>query len=271
MRALTYLTVFNNGKIAEENLRNSYTTFLKIHTVNMGDSSDKSFEGVRKLATKSLLNRNQIEENKYEYILFNPSIADFVLNSYSNEIDLICNILKALDNIVSIDYLHALLISNKINKSYGNRIFENLFDYFFQHKMDEKNWDFLISLCYLYSYDEKINKKVELFLNKLVNTNNPNGNRLWELLIILTDFEPKIEYKNFAFLYSFIDDVSDEDTLKKLLDFVDEYKIEDEHILMQIDILIERYLEALLMITIWILIMANILVKLSTITKVILK
>jgi len=244
VRALTYLTVFNNGKIAEENLRNSYTTFLKIHTVNMGDSSDKSFEGVRKLATKSLLNRNQIEENKYEYILFNPSIADFVLNSYSNEIDLICNILKALDNIVSIDYLHALLISNKINKSYGNRIFENLFDYFFQHKMDEKNWDFLISLCYLYSYDEKINKKVELFLNKLVNTNNPNGNRLWELLIILTDFEPKIEYKNFAFLYSFIDDVSDEDTLKKLLDFVDEYKIEDEHILMQIDILIERYLRS---------------------------
>lgn len=244
VRALTYLTVFNNGKINEDNLRNSYTTFLKIHTVNMGDSSDKSFEAVRKLATKSLLNRNQIEENKYEYILFNPSIADFVLSTYSHEVDLICDILKSLDNEVSIDYLHTLLISDKINKSYGNRIFENLFDYFFERKLEEENWDFLISLCYFSSSNEKINKKVERFLNKLINTNNPSGNRLWELLIILTDFEPKIEFINFEFLYSFIDDVYDEDTLKKLLDFVDEYKIEDEHILMQIDILLERYLRS---------------------------
>lgn len=130
VRALTYLIVFNNGKITEDNLRNSYTAFLKIHTVNMGDSSDKSFEAIRKLATKSLLNRNLIGKNKYEYVLFNPSIADFVLNAYSNEIVLICNILKSLDNEVSIDYLHALLKSNKINNSYTGRILEDLFDYF---------------------------------------------------------------------------------------------------------------------------------------------
>lgn len=243
VRALTYLTVFNNGKISEDNLRNSYNLFLNIHTVNLGDYSDKSFEAVRKLATRSLLNRNQIEENKYEYVLFNPSIADFVLSTYSNEIDLICNILKSLDNEVSIDYLHALLRSNKISNSYSSRILENLFDYFFERKLKDEDWDFLIALCYFDFFNEKINKRIEFFLNTLINADNPSGKRLWELLMILSEFEPVIKFQNFNFLYNFIDDVEDEDTLKKLFDFVDENNIEDENILMQIDVLLGQYLK----------------------------
>lgn len=244
VRALTYLTVFNNGKINEDSLRNSYNTFLKIHTVNLGDSSDKSFEAVRKLATKSLLNRNLIEENKYEYVLFNPSIADFVLSSYCNEIDLICNILKSLDTEVSIDYLKALLRSNKINNLYVNRILENLFDYFFDRKLQEEDWDFIIILCYIDFFNGKIHKRIEKFLNVLINAYNPTGDRLWELLMILSEFEPKIEFENFKFLYNFMDDVYDEDTLKKLLDFIDEYDINDEIILMRVDILLEKYLRS---------------------------
>src|SRR5690606_33741223 len=107
VRALTFLTVFNNGKIDEDDLRSSYNNFLNIHQVNLGDYSDKSFDAVRKLATKSLLNRNLLGDNKYEYVLFNPSIADFVLGSYANDIDLICNIIKSLNSEVSIEYLHA--------------------------------------------------------------------------------------------------------------------------------------------------------------------
>ncbi|HFK5583771.1 TPA: hypothetical protein ACG0AV_003730, partial [Elizabethkingia anophelis] len=125
VRALTFLTVFNNGKITEDNLRNSYNTFLNIHPLNFNDNSDKSFGSVRKLATKSLLNRNHIGDDNYEYVLFNPSIADFVLSAYSNEIDLICNILKSLDSEISIDYLHTLLRSEKINKKYQTKILEN--------------------------------------------------------------------------------------------------------------------------------------------------
>jgi len=245
VRALTYLTVFNKGKINEDNLRNSYNVFLSIHTVNLGDNSDKSFEAVRKLATRSLLNRNQIEENKYEYVLFNPSIADFVLSTYSNEIDLICNILKSLDNEVSIDYLHVLLRSDKISNSHSSRILENLFDYFFEPKLKDEDWDFLIALCYLDFFNEKLNKKIDLFLNTLINADNPSGNKLWELLMILSEFEPEIKFQNFKFLYNFIEDVYDEDTLKKLFAFVDQYNIEDENILMQIDVLLKQYLKSI--------------------------
>lgn len=242
VRSLTFLTVFNNGKISEDNLRDSYNTFLSIHPLNFGDNSDKSFESVRKLATKSLLNRNQVGKEKYEYVLFNPSIADFVLGAYSKEIDLICNILKSLNSETSIDYLHTLLMDNKINRVHISRILENLFNFFYESKLKDEDYDFLIALSYIDFFDEVINKRVENFLNIIINADKPNGERLWELLIILTEFEPKIKFQNFEFLYHFIDDIFDEDTLKKLLDFVDENDINDEKVLMQINILIDQYL-----------------------------
>lgn len=244
VRALTFLTVFNRGKITEDNLRNSYNTYICIHPMNFGDNSDKSFESVRKLATKSLLNRNQIDNNNYEYVLFNPSIADFVLSAYSNEIDLICNILKSLDNQVSIEYLHTLLISKKISNKYRTKILENLFDFFFERKLKAEDWDFLITLCYIDSFNDTLNVRIELFLNTLINADNPSGERLWELLNILSEFEPQIKFKNFNFLYNFINDVGDGDTLKYLLDYVDENNIEDESILNQIDVLLNKYLRS---------------------------
>lgn len=242
IRALTFLTVFNNGKISEERLRDSYNSYLRIHPLNFGDNSDKSFESVRKLASKSLLNRNQIGDIKYEYVLFNPSIADFVLGAYSNEIDLICNILKSLNSEVSIDNLHTLLQNNKINKSHTSRILESLFDFFFESKLKDEHWDFLIALSYIDFFDDIINKRLETFLKFIINADNPSGTRLWELLFILTEFEPKIKFQNFEFLHGFIIDVDDEDTLKSLLNFVDDNDIDDENILMQINILLGKYL-----------------------------
>jgi hypothetical protein len=245
VRTLTFLTVFNKGKISEENLRNSYNTFLRIQPLNFGDNSDKSFESVRKLATKSLLTRNQVDNEKYEYVLFNPSIADFVLSTYSNEIDLICNILKSLDSETSIDYLHTLFGFDKISSKYQTKILENLFDFFFEGKLKDEDWDFLIALCYIDFLNNLVNVRIEIFLNTLINADNPSGERLWELLMILSEFEPKIKFQNFEFLYNFIDnmdDVYDVDTLKKLLEFVDENGIEDDYILTTIEILLDTYL-----------------------------
>lgn len=243
VRALTFLTVYNNGKISEDELRNSYSTFLKIHPVNLGDQSDKSFEAVRKLATKSLLNRNQINKNKFEYVLFNPSITDFVLSSYSDESDLVSNIIKSLETEASLDYLQTLSISQKLNSLNSQRIQENLFDFFFDRKINEEDWDFLILLSYLDFFNEKLNKRIEHFLKTLIYADNPSGNRVWELLMILTEFEPKIEFDNFIFLHNFIEDISDEDTLKGLLNFIDSFDIEDEHILIQVETLINNYLD----------------------------
>jgi len=239
---LTFLTVYNNGRISEEDLRRAYSTFLRIHPVNLGDHSDKSFEGVRKLAVKSLLNRNQIAENKFEYVLFNPSIADFVLSSYSGEDELISNILISLESEVSIRYLQTLTIYGKISKNSLSFIQEKLFENFFDEKIRVENWDFLILLSYLDFFNVRLNKRIEKFIEFLLSAEYARGNNLSELLAILTDFDPPVDFKNFDFLHNFIDEITDPDTLKELLNFIDRFNIEDEYILSQTGKQIESYL-----------------------------
>ena len=243
VRALTFLTVYNNGKIKESLLRNAYNTFLKIHPVNLGDFSDKSFGAVRKLVTKSLLNRNQINEQEYQYVLFNPSITDFVLSTYANENELISNIVKSLKTETSISFINTLYLSKKITNQSLNKIQENLFDYFSKEKTSEENWDFLILVTYLNLFNEKLKKKIENFLIKLKNAESPNGSKLFELILILTEFEPKIELENYEFLYNFVERTLDEDTLKSLLDFIEEFNIDDQHILSCVEEHLDVYLK----------------------------
>lgn len=243
IRALTFLTVFNNGRIEENILRSSYNTFLKLHPINFGDYTDKSFESVRKVAIKSLLNRNQISQNKFEYTLFNPSITDFVLSSYSSEIDLISNILKSLETDVSIDYFKTLSIFKRIESNTSKLIQENLFNYFFEDKLVDDNCDFLILLTYIDFFNEKLIDKIEAFLKKLISSEFSHGKRLIELLTILKEFEPKFEISNYKFLYNFIENDLNEDELKELLNFIDEFNIEDENIFSIVENHIENYLQ----------------------------
>ncbi|KIQ16437.1 hypothetical protein RT99_20410 [Flavobacterium sp. MEB061] len=243
VRALTFLTVYNNGKISEDILRKSYNKFLKIHPVNLGDHSDKSFEGIRKVAIKSLLNRNQISASNYEYILFNPSIADFVLSSYHKETELITNILKSLETETSIIFLNTLIIYKKINKQSSQKIQEDLFDYFFEKKIKNEEWDFLILLTYVDFFNDRLKSRIENFIKALVNATYPSGSKLSELLMILTDFEFEIKITDYTFLQGFLKDSLDEDTLKDLLNFIDKFNIIDEQILFLAGERIENYLQ----------------------------
>tara|TARA_R110002050_G_scaffold287402_1_gene438592 strand:- start:655 stop:2949 length:2295 start_codon:yes stop_codon:yes gene_type:complete len=243
IRALTFLTVYNKGKISEENLRISYNKFLEIHNVNLGDNSDKSFESIRKIATKSLLNRNQLSDFSYEYVLFNPSITDFILSSYSKEINLITNILKSLETETSLVYLNTISIFKKISSKCSKTIKENLFNYFFESKIKDEDWDFLILLSNLNIYNQKLNNKIINFIEILKNSGYPIGNRLPELLNLLREFEGEIEFENYDILHNFIEDIPDEEILKDLSNFVDEFNIQDEYILSQLGTQIELYLE----------------------------
>lgn len=242
VRALIFITVYNNGRISEEHLRESYNKFLKLHPVNLGDHTDKSFEAVRKLALKSLLNRTQIQESKYEYSLFNPSIADYILNSYAKEYELIANVFKSLNSTESIKYFHSQTIFKKISAANSKKIHALLFDYFFENKMLEQDWDFLILLSYIDFSNDKLIEKIEIFLKTLVSTDYTTGNNLWELLMLLQEFEPKININSYNFLYGFIEELDSEDDLQRLLNFIDENNIDDEYILSKVNSSIEQIL-----------------------------
>jgi len=243
VRALIYLTVYNKGRIPEEVLRSAYNTFLKIHPVNLGDQSDKSFESVRKLATKSLLNRNLLDNKRYEYVLFNPSIADFILSSYSNESELISNVLISLETETSLFYIKTLSTYKKINSKCLAKIQENLFNYFFEGKLLEKNWDFLILITHFNMFNSKLNVRIKQFIEALITADEPGGKNLSELLQILTEFELKTEFEDFLFLYGFTENFLDDEVLRDLMNFVDEFDVNDTLILSRIEEYIEYYLD----------------------------
>ena len=75
------------------------------------------------------------------------------------------------------------------------------------------------------------------------NSGYPIGNRLPELLNLLREFEGEIEFENYDILHNFIEDIPDEEILKDLSNFVDEFNIQDEYILSQLGTQIELYLE----------------------------
>ena len=243
VRALIFLTVFNSGKISENQLRLSYNKFIVTHPINHSDSTDKNFENVRKLTIKSLLNRNQIDENEYEYVLFNPSITDFIISSYSSECILISNIIFSLDNITSLEFLKTLSAYNKITKTNYNIIQEKLFELFFDKKIANEDWDFLIYLSYLNPSNLNVKSQITYFLKNLIDSQNPKGQKISELLILLNEFSSIIKYKEFSFLYSFIKDIPDDETLKELMDFVEDYNINDSEILSSIEDELNYFLE----------------------------
>ncbi len=245
IRALIFLTVYNKGKISEEDLRRSYSTFMATHRINLGDHTDKSFEAVRKLAVRSLLNRNQVGENKFEYTLFNPSIADYILSSYSAEDMLVCDILTSLVTEDSLRYFNTLSISNVISRRSREIIQEKLFERLFHQMVKEENWDFLILLSYVNFAPGRAAGWIKEFIGSLMNAEFPGGDNLSELLMILTEFEPRVEFDNFEFLHNFIHDSLDSDTLKELTNFMERFNVEDDYILSQTASSIESYLKDL--------------------------
>lgn len=243
VRALTFLTVFNNGKISEEKLRSSYNNFLKIHPINLGDNSDKSFDAVRKLASKSLLNRLQIEQNKFEYRLFNPSIADFVVSVYSSDNDLVLNILKSLETETSLKFFDTISYNKKVTKENSEIIQENLFQHFLEKKIKEKDWDFLILLSFHDFFNEKIICKIKYLLEQILIAEAPTGDRLYELLSILEDCEHELNFTDYTFLTGFINDEIDEDTMKNLLNFIEKFNINDADVLLHAEYQLKSLLE----------------------------
>lgn len=243
VRAMTFLTVYNGGKILEDDLRRAYTTYIEIARVNLGDYTDKSFEAVRKLAVKSLLNRNQVDEDEFEYVLFNPSIADFVLSSYSSDSILLSNIFSSLASEDSLRYFNTLSLSNVISRRSKGIIQKNLFERLSYHMINDGNWDYVILLTYIDFCNEALNEEIQAFLNNLMHAKYPNGNNLSELLMILTEFEPQVKFENFEFLHNFIDQSFDQDTLKDLTCFIDRFNVEDDYILSKTAENIETYLQ----------------------------
>ena len=111
--------------------------------------------------------------------------------------------------------------------------------------IEEEKWDFLILLSYVDFSAGRANKWIKQFLDALMNAEYPVGDNLSELMVILKEFEPRIEFENFDFLHNFIHDSLDPYTLMELTNFMERFNVEDHYILSQVASSIESYLKDL--------------------------
>jgi len=113
-RHVVIAVAVHGGAIDETELQLFYKR-LKGSKLNANNT--KRFEEVMRLLTGALLNRNLSGNNKVYYNLFNPSIADFVLSSYFDDIDYINNLLSCLRTPQSIKNIRSLVPTNTINET----------------------------------------------------------------------------------------------------------------------------------------------------------
>jgi len=243
VRVLSYLTVFNGSKIDEKELRRSYSNYKDNFNIHFSDHTDSSFNAVRKLAIKSLLNRSQTWNGDFEYSLFNPSVGDFILNSYLEDVDLVISVLKSLGTYSSINFLNSLQLNNRISKETIQQVQFELFNYFYKAKLANKDWDFLLLLAYLDIFNPRTTDTIKELIKEISNNQESSGNRLNELLFILIEFDEIIEIQDFSFVLGFIENkVIDRSDIEKILELIKKYKIEDESFIEKFSIAIDTYI-----------------------------
>ena len=141
IRNIVSLVVFNGNSIEEEELKEAYSKLNDLMGLQNSSHISKEFDSVIKETVKYFLNR-RLENNKIEYSLFNPSIADFIIYRHKRN-NILIQILNSLKTIESLNVIELLSIKED-----------------FYHK---------ILLSINYSSDDNINyliKLAELFYNK---------------------------------------------------------------------------------------------------------
>ena len=126
----------------EDKLRDSYYKYIELAGLTSSSHTSKEFESIIGEVVKYFLNRNQTYSKKIEYSLFNPSIADFVLNRYKNNLTILKNIYKSLETDKA---LVALFSLNK-NGFIKNEDYLMILDLLLNEASIEKDPDYLIKL-----------------------------------------------------------------------------------------------------------------------------
>jgi hypothetical protein len=122
VRNLVILTVFNGGRISEEDLRLSFNELNRIENIRPTTSSEEDFTSTAQIAVRSFLNRERTSWN-LSYSLFNPSITDFILHEYRKNTSKLIAIYKSLHTIESLQtFLSLVKVRNPVHVDHSIRL-----------------------------------------------------------------------------------------------------------------------------------------------------
>lgn len=247
IRNLVILTVFNRNKIEENMLIKSYDSINKRMEIQNNSHISKDFDNVIKSVVKYFLNRNMIQKTVI-YTLFNPSIADFVINRYLKDEDKLLQIFLSLKSLGSLKVVRDLYFNNKISKQFVQKIIIKSYEELDVNLLDEKeSIDYVIQLFHFLElyYELPFDKRdIISFFERM--TQVPKPFTLHEDFLFLLNqllLRDEIYLDNYEFLLPIIEDANaDLDNIDRIVDFIDSNYLDDQEINASLNNLIYRYL-----------------------------
>lgn len=149
-RAIVFLTVLNGKPIKEKVLGTAYHRFISA-TENQNMHGRREFLSNIRTLTGSFLNRI-IEKNGQPVIdIFNPSIADFVLDYYSGSITALQLALTSLQTVECIVTIRSLVRNDRLSETDAYTIYNFSAKHLMSNNFQGVEVRFLSSLCEAYS------------------------------------------------------------------------------------------------------------------------
>jgi len=145
-RFLVILVFWNKSECAENILRNAFEYIkLKLPHLLMSNSQQEFFINIR-VAIRAVLNKNiDISRKTITYSLFNPSIGDYLLSKYLDDIQHVLYPLMALKTIQSLTLFLSLGNSKYRFNEIWNSVSEQIFANF---QREAYTADYIFQFCY---------------------------------------------------------------------------------------------------------------------------
>lgn len=247
IRTIIILVVLNGNKIEESKLKNAYDLYVKLADLKNSSNTSKEFESVIEEVVKYFLNRtyNKIWK-KIEYTLFNPSIADFVLNRYSSSITMLMKFYLSLQTLESLKELHSRKVFGKIDVN----IYEDLLIGLHEKLdiYDLSNIDYIIQLLYMTEIHELSkpieNEKRNTFFQNAIDF--PQDFKLIDEFITTITFihDKDLSISNYDFIFKMMENMNlDEDNINKIVELLKYCDIEDPLVNKELNSLVNEYVE----------------------------
>ena len=243
IRAIVILTVFNGNKIEENSLRDSYSRYIQLADLTSGSHISKEFDSIIEEVVKYFLNRNQTYSKKIEYSLFNPSIADFILNRYKNDTKKLIDIFSSLKTIESLKEFRF--------KKNDKTIYETVILYLYK-KIDIKmeNIDYSLMLLYLVEFinirrDDISTEKRNMLIQSII-SESKDFTLIDEFISIMEYIDlDELEINNYNFISKIIDNAKflDEELVNNIIKLIDIFNITDIEIIQKFNKITNEYLE----------------------------
>ncbi|MEP1151428.1 MAG: restriction endonuclease [Balneola sp.] len=221
VRALVNLVVFNGGSISEKELKESYSKFVELQMLQNNSHTEKDFESMSRLATKSFLKRDNFY-GEIVYGLFNPSISDFVIYDLKDDLNKLKKMFESLMNRKSLFHLRSIEREEIVSKVITTKLKEYLFE---QSLVNDCSVNYSIDLAFDLKHNVDLFDKILLVVKKVIKE-AIQVDDFYKFLNLYNLVEEKLEIKNYDFLLDLLSNSTiDESDIKAVSNFVESRNI----------------------------------------------